>query len=101
MKKEIINNSSIGETRIAILEQGKLTELFIERPEHERMVGDIYLGKVVNVVQGMHAAFVDIGYKQDAFLHFSDIGDRLVDYKDYINYQRVCCYCSTKLSPAG
>jgi ribonuclease G len=85
MKKEIIINSSIGETRIAILEKGKLTELFIERPEHERMVGDIYLGKVVNVVQGMHAAFVDIGHKQDAFLHFSDIGDTLVDYREFIN----------------
>ena len=85
MKKEIIINSSIGETRIAITENGRLTELFIERPEHERMVGDIYLGKVVNVVQGMHAAFVDIGHKQDSFLHFSDIGDTLVDYKEFIN----------------
>lgn len=85
MKKEIVINSSIGETRIAIVENKRLVELFVERPEHERMVGDIYLGKVVNVVHGMHAAFVDIGMKQDAFLHFSDIGDVLVDYKTFIN----------------
>ena len=75
MNKEIIINSSLGETRIAILEDGKLVELFVEKPERERMVGDIYLGKVVNVVKGMRAAFVNIGQKQDAFLHFSDIGE--------------------------
>lgn len=89
MKKEIIINSSIGETRIAILENGRLVELFVEQPEYERMVGDIYLGKVVNVVQGMHAAFVDIGLKQDAFLHFSDIGDVLLDYRDFISLNGV------------
>ncbi len=75
MKKEIIINSTIGETRIAILENKRLVELFVEKPENERMVGDIYLGRVVNVVRGMRAAFINIGQKQDAFLHFSDIGD--------------------------
>ncbi|MFQ6113438.1 MAG: ribonuclease E/G [bacterium] len=85
MKKEIVINSSVGETRIAILENGRLVELFVEQPENERMVGDIYLGKVVNVVQGMHAAFVNIGQSQDAFLHFSDIGDVLADYKDFVD----------------
>lgn len=75
MEKEIIINSGISETRIAIRENKKLVELFVERPENERAVGDIYLGKVVNVVKGMRAAFVDIGQKQDAFLHFSDVGD--------------------------
>jgi ribonuclease G len=85
MRKEIIINSSIGETRIAIVEDGRLAELFVEHPENERMVGDIYLGKVVNVVKGMHAAFVDIGHDQDAFLHFSDIGDTLSDYRAFID----------------
>lgn len=75
MTKEIIINASIGETRIAILEEKRLVELFVEKPDRERMVGDIYLGKVVNVVKGMRAAFVNIGHKQDAFLHFSDIGE--------------------------
>lgn len=85
MKKEIIINTSVGETRIAILEKRQLVELFVEQPEHERMVGDIYLGKVVNVVQGMQAAFVDIGHQQDAFLHFSDIGNVLLDYRSFLN----------------
>jgi len=75
MKKEIIINSGISETRIAILENKKLVELFVERPENDRSVGDIYLGRVVNVVKGMRAAFVDIGQQQDAFLHFSDVGE--------------------------
>lgn len=85
MHKEIIINSSIGATRIAISENGRLVELFVEQPENERMVGDIYLGKVVNVVKGMNAAFVDIGLGQDAFLHFSDIGDYLAEYKAFID----------------
>jgi ribonuclease G len=85
MRKEIVINASIGETRIAIVEDGRLAELFVEQPENERMVGDIYLGKVVNVVKGMHAAFIDIGHDQDAFLHFSDIGETLAEYKSFID----------------
>jgi len=84
-RKEIIINSTVSETRTAILEDGKLVELFVEQPEKERQVGDIYLGKVVNVVRGMRAAFVDIGQKQDAFLHFSDIGERLYDAVDFLD----------------
>lgn len=84
MRKEIFINSSVGETRIAILEDSRLVELLTERPENERMVGDIYLGKVVNVVKGMRAAFVDIGQEQDAFLHFSDIGETLLDYRAFL-----------------
>jgi ribonuclease G len=75
MKKEIIINSTNEETRIAILEDEQLVELFVERPEAERMVGDIYKGKVSRVLPGMQAAFIDIGLSQNAFLHFSDISD--------------------------
>ena len=73
MEKEIIINVSLGETRIAILEDQKLVELYFERPESERMVGDIYYARVAKVVKGMQAAFIDIGQQQDAFLHFSEI----------------------------
>jgi ribonuclease G len=75
MKKEIVINSTIEETRIAILEDGQLVELFVERPEAERMVGDIYKGKVSRVLPGMQAAFIDIGLEQNGFLHFSDISE--------------------------
>jgi len=80
MKKEIIINATDEETRIAIVEEERLVEIFVERPEKERMVGDIYKGRVAKVLPGMKAAFVDIGFKQDAFLHFSDIGDNTHEY---------------------
>jgi ribonuclease G len=74
MKKDIIINSTANEHRIAILEDGKLAELFVETPDKERNVGDIYLGRVAKVMPGIRAAFVDVGMEQDAFLHFSDVG---------------------------
>lgn len=77
MEKEIIINSTNEDTRIALLEDRRLVELFVERPDNERKVGDIYKGKVRKVVKGMQAAFIDIGFKQDAFLHFSDMGNRV------------------------
>ncbi|GJQ20479.1 MAG: ribonuclease G [Bacteroidia bacterium] len=80
MKKDIIINSTASEHRIAILEDGRLAELFVESPGKERMVGDIYLGKVAKVMPGIRAAFINIGLQQDAFLHFSDIGESLHEY---------------------
>jgi ribonuclease G len=73
MKKEIIINATNEETRIALTEDGRLMELFLERPEAQRMVGDIYKGKVSRVLPGMQAAFISIGLEQNAFLHFSDV----------------------------
>ena len=80
MKKDIIINSTANEHRIAILEDGRLAELFVEVPGKERLVGDIYFGKVAKVMPGIRAAFIDVGLQQDAFLHFSDIGDSLQEY---------------------
>jgi ribonuclease G len=75
LQKDIIINSSEFETRIAILENSKLTELWVERPESERIVGDIYKGIVKAVLPGMQAAFLDLGLERSAFLHISDITD--------------------------
>ena len=77
MYKEIIINSSASQNRVAITEDSKLVDFFVDHPEKRRMVGDIYLGKIARVLPGIRAAFIDIGLKHDAFLHFSDIGDRL------------------------
>ena len=60
--KEMFINVSAGGTRIAVTENQKLVELHIERADYERMVGNIYKGKVQNVIPGMKAAFIDIGY---------------------------------------
>ena len=74
MKKEILINSSEYETRVGIIEDDKLVELFVERPQWERLVGNIYKGKIKTVLPGMQAAFIDIGNEKAAFLHGSDIG---------------------------
>jgi len=84
MVKEIIINSSSTQTRVAITEDGNLVDFFVDYPESRRTVGDIYLGKVARVIPGMRAAFIDIGMKHDAFLHFSDIGDRTQQLQDML-----------------
>jgi len=81
MVKEIIINSSASETRVSITEDGNLVDFFVDYPENRRMVGDIYLGKVARVLPGIRAAFINIGMKHDAFLHFSDIGLRTKDFQ--------------------
>ena len=74
MNKEIFINESMGETRIAIQENNQLVEVYVEKQDNHRMVGNVYKGKVENVLPGMQAAFVDIGYDLNAFLPFSEIG---------------------------
>lgn len=71
--KEIIINAESLETRVAVLEDGKLEEFTIERVNEERLVGSIFKGKVRNLEDGLKAAFVDIGYEKNAFLHYWDI----------------------------
>ena len=73
MKRELLINAGSRETRVAILEDGKLVELLVDRPDNRRMVGDIYLGRVEAVLPGIQAAFVDIGTEKSAFLHASDL----------------------------
>ncbi len=73
MKKEIYISESMGESRIAIIEDGTLVEVYVEKQDRHRMVGNIYKGQVENVLPGMQAAFVDIGYDINAFLPFSEI----------------------------
>lgn len=73
MISEIIIDVGSDETRVALLEDKELVELYIERSEHERLVGNIYKGKVRSVLPGMQAAFIDIGYDKNAFLYVGDI----------------------------
>jgi ribonuclease G len=73
VKREILMSTTAKETRVAILEDGALVELMLDRPDAARMVGDIYLGKVEAVLPGIQAAFVDIGTEKAAFLHVSDV----------------------------
>ncbi len=73
MKTEIIINVASQESRIAILEEGRLVEILVERSESERMLGDVYNGIVTAVLPGLQAAFVNIGLEKSAFLHVSDL----------------------------
>ena len=73
MSEEIVINLAPMETRVALIENGLLQEIFVERPDNRGRVGDIFLGKVVRVMPGMEAAFVDIGLERAAFIHNSDI----------------------------
>ena len=84
MVKEIIINSTSTQTRVAITEDGNLADFFVDYPENRRMVGDIYLGRIARVLPGIRAAFIDIGMKHDAFLHFSDIGERTQQLQDML-----------------
>ena len=85
MHKEIFINESMGETRIAIQEDGQLVEVYIEKQDNHRMVGNVYKGKVENVLPGMQAAFVDVGYELNAFLPFSEIGSDEFIIEDHGN----------------
>jgi ribonuclease G len=71
--KEVIINAETLETRVAVLEDGRLEEFNIERTTEERLVGSIFKGKVRNLEDGLKAAFVDIGFEKNAFLHYWDI----------------------------
>jgi ribonuclease G len=73
MEKEFLINVSPSETRMAVLEDGRLVELSIERFNDRRQVGNIYRGKVENVLPGMQAAFIDIGMEKNAFLFVDDL----------------------------
>jgi ribonuclease G len=85
MKNQIIIHASGKQTRIALLEDGELAQLFIESDENQRTVGNIYLAKVHKVMSGIRAAFIDMGTPKDAFLHFSDAGDHLKEYVQMLN----------------
>ena len=86
MPSELIINATFSETRIAFLENGILTEFFIERKKDRSIVGNIYKGRVVRILPGMDAAFVDIGLEKSAFLY---VGDIVVDAMMYEEFEEV------------
>jgi len=77
LEKELIINSTPTEVEIALVENRKLTELHKEKTNSKFTVGDIFLGKIKKLIPGLNAAFVDIGYDKDAFLHYTDLGPKL------------------------
>ena len=73
MASEIIINVAPEETRVAVLDRKILTDLYIDRVKQRDFVGNVYKGKIVKVLPGLQAAFVDIGQEKAAFMHVSEL----------------------------
>ena len=84
MNRELIIDSNSSEVRIALLEDKTLVELQKEKDSNQFSVGDIFLGKVRKIMPGLNAAFVDVGYERDAFLHYLDLGPQIKTYNNYV-----------------
>ena len=84
MTKELVINTTSHETRIALLESGHIAELYIERNSELGIVGNIYRGRVIRVLPGMQAAFVDIGLEKAAFLYVADVLDEMEAVEHYV-----------------
>lgn len=85
MEKELIINSTSTEVEIALLENKKLVEIHRQKNNSNFSVGDIFLGRIKKLMPGLNAAFVDIGYKKDAFLHYTDLGPKVPSLIKYTN----------------
>jgi ribonuclease G len=78
--KELLVSASDRETRISVLEEGRVAEVQIERRKQRGTVGNIYKGRVTRVLPGMQSAFVDVGLEKDAFLYVADVGEEVDDF---------------------
>ena len=83
MSNELIINSTPKGDRIALLHDKRIVEYHIEQSEPQFSVGDIYLGTIKKLVSGLNAAFIDIGYEKDAFLHYHDLGPNLATLQKF------------------
>ena len=85
MHRKLVINQALHETRVALLEDGDIVELFIERDDESDIAGNIYKGRVQRVLPGIQAAFVDIGLQQAAFIYVDDVlGDRFNDLEQLL-----------------
>ncbi len=98
MSNELIINSTPSGSRIALLEDKNLVEIHYDNEEEQFNVGDIYLGTVRKVMQGLNAAFVDVGYEKDAFLHYHDLGPKINSLLKYTKLVTTRNNTSYKLS---
>src|SRR5487761_1390700 len=85
MTKEIYISSTPHETRLAVVEDDLLAEIYYERENEYTLAGSIYKGKVTRVLPGMQSAFVDIGLERDAFLYVTDFAEEQEDGEEYVS----------------
>lgn len=86
MTNELIIDASGQEVVIALLNEKRLVELNREKTNTQFAVGDIYLGRVRKVMPGLNAAFVDVGYEKDAFLHYFDLGPQVLSLNKFVRH---------------
>ena len=84
MNTELIIDVRSSEVAIALLEDKQLVELNKEKSNVQFSVGDIYLGKVKKIMPGLNAAFIDVGYEKDAFLHYLDLGPQFRSFNKFL-----------------
>jgi ribonuclease G len=84
LNRELVIDSSLSEVSIALLEDKSLVELHKEQINNNFAVGDVFLAKVKKIMPGLNAAFVDVGYDKDAFLHYLDLGPQIKTFNKYI-----------------
>lgn len=84
VNRELIINSEKSEVEIALLEEKVLVELNQDKSNPNHMVGDVYLGRVKKIMPGLNAAFIDVGYEKDAFLHYLDLGTNVRTVNTFI-----------------
>jgi ribonuclease G len=85
MKKELIISHDDAQSKIALLEDGRLFELHEEEDKRDFVVGDLFIGKVKKLAPNLNSAFVSIGYEKDAFLHYQDLGPQFLTYKKFLH----------------
>lgn len=85
MKKELVISVDGDQISIAILEDNNLVEFHKDSSKHTYAVGNIYLGRVKKLLPGLNAAFIDIGYEKEAFIHYHDLGSQFITFNNYIN----------------
>lgn len=83
MRTELIIQASESDAVIALLKDGRLTELIQEDAKQQFSVGDVYLGQVRKLAPSLNAAFVDVGYEKDAFLHYHDLGPQISSWQSF------------------
>ena len=88
MNKELVINVASGEVKVALLEDKRLVELHQEKNDSEYAVGDLYIGRLKKLVPGLNAAFIDVGYEKDGFLHYFDLGPLAANVQKYTRIVR-------------
>jgi ribonuclease G len=99
MASDLLINATSYEVRIALVEHGDLVEIYLERPTEKGLVGNIYRGKVVRVLPGMQAAFVDIGLERTGFLYVDDVHVNSADFENLITHSDCVTDCCDKMAP--